>query len=273
MLWLFYLFDCLKFTEPGSLAWTGRYGKLRRGWRKRDTLIPLGGIAKDVIPAPLIPWPQAMIVASRKETGGRFGKVRNIRRMSRFVIRATSDLRWSSLFIFILFFILIPVIYVMQRGELTVLLAIACGLMMMFLNACVYASIHRRLLPKEKADRFKGILFTAFLPWHAMRCADEIIIKFTTPWSQPAVLAAHLGQSGNLKHFQTLYRKACYHPKPEYTRAELDDLLDQVGTDPTPWLKAPEIDDPYFCPCCHESYTVNKHPCEDCGGIELIATN
>ena len=269
ILTLFYLVECLKLLPPGTKAIANPIGR-GKSWTPRSELVRFMGIGKWLFLAPLVPWPGIMIVTSNRKPNTNESALRVARRFS--VLRKrTHVLRVLSFSIFTFFFLVLPYLYFLQRGTVAFLISISIGYFMMFTAAFLQFRIRRKILLNEKSGWITHTLYTALLPWHAMRCADQLFFDYTRHWSWPAVLAAHADSPSARKHLLRLWRNSRWGKKPRYSIEVLKSILEEAGVDANSSINFNHsCGTAKQCPCCLASYQPNYDHCPDCGDIELL---
>ena len=268
----FYFLECLKLRSPRTAALANSSGKAN-SWTPRSELVRFMGIKKWVYIAPLLPWPGLMIVvANERARNGSSKTVESPLRIKRLTDRyrkATLGLRVLSLCIFCYYFALLPYLYFLQRGTPSFFISVGIGYLLMFAAALLLFRVRARLLPRSKMSSIPQLLYTAFLPWHAMRCADDIFLEYCRHWSWPAILASQVESPQSRSQLQRLWREAQFSKRPIYSTDTLQSIFDSVK------LKAKlDIHDPQdserYCPCCLVSYQSSAHFCADCRNIQLV---
>ncbi|EDY83902.1 hypothetical protein VDG1235_3529 [Verrucomicrobiia bacterium DG1235] len=273
VLTLFYLLECVKFAPPKSLGLVSRIGRFG-ACAPRPQLMMAWGIKKSVFVAPFLPWPAIMYIISgytdADHSSKRLKTASAIRHHHRFLKRATNKLRSLAILNLLNFFLVLPIVYTRTYDEFAILYCLAYSYAVLLLTAIHFHALHKRLFPTHKADRLKATLYTALLPWHAPRAADEIYLKASSQWSPLAALAANTHHPATLDLLQRHWRKAHFQPQPNYTATTLSAVLARAQIDPGTWLQAPsDLDSPKYCPCCHNGYEAIATHCADCQGIPL----
>ncbi len=265
---LFYVIECLKFLPPNTVAMVNPIGRFKF-WAPRSELVQFMGIGKWLFLAPLLPWPGLMIVTSNKKSNTSSSVLRITRKLN-ILKKRTLSLRILSISIFAFFFLVLPCLYFLQRGTPAFILSIAIGYLMMFAAAFLQYRIRRKLLPKDKNSWVTHTLYTALLPWHASRCADQLFIDYTRHWSWPAVLAAHADSARAHKSLQRLWRESRWGKEPIYSSEKLKLIFEEVGLGIQPSININrDCGATKHCPCCLACYRSNYVDCPDCGGIKL----
>lgn len=269
----FYLLECLKLAPPDGLAFVSRFGGAR-AWRPRPPFTMAWGLRKAAFWAPILPWPSLIVIVAGKNENEharkRIRTVSGIRRRARFLARATARLRALSVVSFIVFMIALPFFYGYIGDPRLIFAAVGFGYLTLATTAVHFYALHRRILPDHKSERFKSTIYTALLPWHAMRCADELFIGSAREWSALATLAANAQDRAALDTLKRLWRAARWHPRPPFAIETMDRILAQARLDPAKWLDAPtDGDSPQYCPICYGGYESSATHCADCRGIAL----
>lgn len=272
---LFYLLECIKFAPPAAMAMTSLLGGSRT-WRPRAPFLVAWGIRKSVFIGPLLPWPSLIYAvygwSERASRTKRVKTVSGVRRRIRFLEKATLPLRLLSLLTLVNFFVILPLVYQQSDDEIFILACIGAAYLILPASAVHFFLLHRRILPSRQADRLKSTFYTAFLPWHAMRCADEIFMLSAEQWCPLAALAANADNPAATKRLKRLWRSAHFRPAYAYSIELLRSIFSQAAIDTTDWLTPPAASqNPKYCPCCHCEYEAFASHCADCQGQELKA--
>ncbi|MDQ8187144.1 hypothetical protein [Pelagicoccus sp. SDUM812002] len=270
---LFYLIECIKFAPLGSEALVSRTGKFGT-CSLRQPFTTAWGLKKSVFLAPLLPWPASMYFLTGDNDvtcrSSRILLVSSIRHHQAFLQKATQPLRALAILNLLNFFVFLPIVYVRTYDERTILWTLAYCYATLLAAALHYRRLHKRLLPREGADRLKTTLYTSLLPWHAPRAVDEILLKSSLRWSPIATLAANVQNKAILRRLQYHWRAVHYHPAPRFNKSAIADALAQADISPADWLEPPtQLDSPQYCPCCHSGYETQATHCSDCDGVAL----
>ncbi len=273
---LFYYLECLKFAPPDSLAMISPLGGTRK-WRPKQRLMVAWGLGKSVFIGPLLPWPSLIFVVSgsnaKSANEKRVQTVSGVRREVAFLKRSTASLRGLSLVHFLIFFAALPLLYWHYGDHLIVLATVGLAYLLLFATAIHFSKLHKRILPEQSVERLKATLYTAFLPWHAMRCADEIITGRSLSWNPLAVLAANADNGKTLAILQKLWRESRHLSNPRYPTEAIEALLRIEKLDTTDWITPPkQLESPQYCPCCHTGYENQATHCVECPGVELLSS-
>lgn len=270
---IFYLIECIKFAPPDSIAFVSRTGSAKLS--PRFPLLMAWGFKKSVFLAEVLPWPGRLYITTGYKSkslrsDAKVQTVASVRRHHHFLTRATRNLHYLSLLNICNFFILLPTVYVRTYDERAILLTLAFGYASLVGTGIHYHKLHKRLFPSAKADRFKTTLYTSLLPWHSIRCVDEIYQRSAALWSPIAAIAASSNTRTGESLLRRHWREAHFHPKPTYTVAELSPMLRQLDLDVSDWLDAPtNSSSPKYCPSCHSEYEEQATHCSDCEGVAL----
>jgi hypothetical protein len=262
----FYLYECLIFAPNGAWAFVGRGGVK---WRRRAPLFQLSGLHKEAFCSPVIPFPGFQLVFpvvpdSLPKAGG----LRRFKKQCVLLGKITIHLRICSLVVFLHYFLLLPLVYRHIVGSPAMIAIIIQGELLAFYTAFSFNRLHKRLFPEDKWERFLETLYTAFLPWHAMRSSDLIIKKRSADWHPLAALASHPDSPANQKQLARIWREA----RLAGDTAALEGFLNEAGIDPTPWDQPPELENPSqkYCPVCLDLYEEEAETCADCKGVALL---
>ncbi|NWK54647.1 hypothetical protein HW115_03430 [Verrucomicrobiaceae bacterium N1E253] len=271
LLLLLYLSSCIKVSARGcqgvvKTAWGS--------WRLRPSVASLGGIRKDLFIAPLLPWPPVLILAkgTAEVQLQRRGSQASLLRLTRLIVRASADLRLMSLGVFLTFFVLVPYRYHLEGGSPRVMYTLAVGFILMFAAWLRYSSLHRRLWPKQKAERFKHLFLSMTMPWHAMRLADELLLVSPISGLHPlAAVSLVEGAKGRCVLGKAL-RESIYLDHASYKEDDLRRLYGLLGVDAESLLMPPDRESggEHYCPCCHEVYSQAVDVCSDCKETSLL---
>lgn len=269
----FYLLECVKFAPPNSLAMLSGFRESKT-WKPRTCFIMAWGVGKSVFIGPLLPWPSLVYIVTGSSDSDHANKrirtASGIRRWTRFLTKATNNLRWISLGNLSNFLILLPVVYSRFGDSNIILFTIGYCYLTLFATAIHLHALHRRIFPRNKADRYKATFYTAFLPWHAMRCADEFFLKSSLNWSSLTALAANAENPAALETLKRLWRSSHFQANASYKTETLTHVLDRAGLDRSDWLNSPsDSDSPLYCPCCHVGYESVATHCADCKDVAL----
>ena len=269
----FYLFECLKLQPVDTSAVATPFAGPKH-WKPRIELTRFMGIRKWSFLGPLLPWPGGLFAVSRTRSPKKSPSPLAIRRRLRIYRGRTVPLRALSLFIFLYFFAAIPVLYFYLKGEIAFLAAIAFGYFLMILAAIMLLRAYRILLPRSKESRIPHFIYTLFLPWHSMRCVDELALAYSRTWSYPSLLAALCDSPACKQALARLYRESKFMPRPLYSTGDLEPLLPFATIDTQEALLSPPVEnDDRYCPVCHTSYQAEVEECVDCRGVTLLAAS
>lgn len=156
--------------------------------------------------------------------------------------------------------------------------------------AALFVRAHRRLLPRDRHERWASAVMIALLPVSAMRAADAIAraaLHGLHPLAAAAALvpreelAPLLGHA--LRDARWPRRPPCPSDEPEAAAVEasyrealgrrLEALARDAGLDPDELTALPppsgEIEGERCCPRCHARYAPEAPACGDCGGVPL----
>lgn len=270
----FYLSERFHFGSYRSIAFARCLGGLGL-WISRPPVTIAWGIGKTVFFGPLLPVAEGMTIVSGADEKAHFAKkVRSasgVRRSRQFLLRATRRLRLSGLAVAASCFCALPVSYQTAEDETVPLVIAAATYLFMFAVAIHYNALHRRLFPRDSAERVKTTLYNALIPWSAIRPHDSLWTLASRDWSALATLALTAKSDANaLRRLQQLWRVAHFHARPPYSRATLAAILDESDIDFSDWLNPPSRNgDERYCPCCHLIYQNWALHCADCRGQQL----
>ena len=169
-----------------------------------------------------------MIVTNDRKSNTNESVLRIVRQFRVFKKR-TLALRVLSFATFCFFFLLLPYLYFLQRGTPSFFISIAFGYILMFTAALLQFQIRRRLLPKNKTGLITHTLYTALLPWHAMRCADQLSMDYSRHWRWPAILACFAESPGARKSLLRLWRESLCSAGSIYSKDLLKPILEKIG--------------------------------------------
>lgn len=218
--------------------------------------------------------------------------------------RATRLLRPLCGLLFVLLFVVLPIVVALGRFADTILhllppmLGCWAGIVVTFVAA------HRRLLPNERLERWKAAAVMLFAPTAAIRAPDAIS-RHVLADADPAAAAAALLDDDRFAAFAGRVLRDLRYPLPDKSdagngggakngdggadaaagagaaaaaafRARLAALVEQLargrGVDVSAWATAPAPSDPdhqSFCPRCRTEYVVEQGTCRDCGDLPL----
>lgn len=269
---LFYFIECFKFRSPGTVSLANALGS-KNSWTPRSELVRLMGIKKWMYLAPLLPWPGLVIIVSNQarpnvSSNISLSPLRIKRLVERYRLH-TRALRILSSGIFVYYFILLPNLYFHQRGTTAFFASIGFGYALMFVAAYWMRRSRRYLLPELRNGEIPQLLYTSLLPWHAMRCADELFYEYSRKWNWPSVLASQIDSARSKAQLLRIWREAQYSPDALHSIEQLKPVLDYVKMETE--LKFDSEENCKFCPCCLSSYELNVLHCPDCQNIELLS--
>lgn len=269
LLALFYLIECLSIAPSGSRAFVSRDIHGHR-WKPSRTGIPINGLRKVLFLCPILPWPRMLIRPKTEHSPLSTHSLRHLRKKVKLLNDTTHDMRIFGLFLFIHFFIFLPVVNFFYAGTVLIVITVIYGYFVCAFVALRFFAIHRRYFPKLKGERFKNTLYCLFLPWHAMRAADIIIIRRSATWHPLAILGNDPTYPPNKKILRRAWNEASYYPKAKTTHEELTHLFNQNGQDITTFMAPPKVpDDEAYCPVCETTYLASTTHCATCKGIRL----
>ncbi len=269
---IFYLLECVKLAPPNSRSIETTWGNNNR-WKPKTEFSRLLGIKKWLFLSPILPWPGRILIfhSSSKQPVAKVPISSSRSRKLLFLIeKSTQALRYLSLLIFVYFFIGIPLLYRLQRGEPEFLFSIAIGYLLMCVSAVLYFRTHRRWLHQESGNRILSTIYTALLPWHSMRCADDIVSGATKTWDYPTVLASYKNNSHCLVLLSKFWREAHFVTTPPYSLNHLKSVTGDAGIDTRDWLVPHNTSGNKYCPCCFAHYESTAKTCTDCPGVSLV---
>ncbi len=269
---IFYLIECVRFQPPGARAIENAWG-LKHGWKPKSEFSRLLGIRKWLFLSPILPWPgRILVIGQDRETNARPKSItaHRVNQLIRLLEKSTQILRGISALVFVYFFLVIPYLYRLQRGEPEFLISIAIGYALIGITAALFFKLHRRWLPHEKGSRIVNTIYTALLPWHSMRCADDLIMGKIKTLDYPTLLAAKKDCPRCLDLLKEYWRKAHFFKTPPYSLAQLKATTQDAHIDTSSWLTPTGINGDKVCPCCFAPYEFSAQFCNDCAEVDLI---
>jgi len=269
---VFYVIECVKFQPPGARAIENAWG-LKHSWKPKDEFSRLLGIKKWLILSPILPWPgKIFIVGQGPEPKTRHKPITayHVNQLLNLLEKSTRILRGVSTLVFLYFFLVIPYMYHLQKGEPEFFVSIAIGYALIWITAALFFSLHRRWLPQERGSRIVNTIYTALLPWHSMRCVDDIIMGKVKAWDYPTLLAAKKESPRCLDLLKESWRKAHFLKSHPYSLTKLEATTRNAKIDTSDWLTPIGISGAKVCPCCFAPYESTARYCNDCAEVELI---
>jgi|GEM_PF-2375542 len=269
---IFYLIECVKFRPPNSRAIENAWGA-KKGWRPKSEFSRLLGIKKWLFLSPFLPWPGKVLIlhSSPEPPPQKVPQSTSRTRKLLFLLeKSTQTLRHISLLIFAYFFIGVPFLYRLQRGEPEFLFSIAIGYLLMGASAFLYFRIHKRWLLQDRGNRIINTIYTALLPWHSMRCVDDIVSGVTKSWDYPTLLASLKESPSCHALLMKLWRGAHYIATPPYSIERLQSVTCHAGIDTGDWLVPRNLSGSKYCPCCFAPYESTAETCNDCPEVALV---
>lgn len=269
---IFYLIECVKFRPPNTRAIENAWGA-KKGWRPKSEFSRLLGIKKWLFLYPFLPWPGKVLIlhSSPDQPIQKTPYSTSRTRKLLFLLeKSTLTLRHFSLLIFAYFFIGIPLLYRLQRGEPEFLFSIAIGYLLMGASAFLYFRIHKRWLLQDRGNRIINTFYTALLPWHSMRCVDDILSGVTKSWDHPTLLASLKDSPRCLAFLMKLWREAHYIANPHHSLEHLKSVTYHAGIDTDDWLVPHTLSGSKYCPCCFAPYESTAKTCNDCPEVALV---
>ncbi len=267
----FYLFECLKLQPTQRNAFS-TLGTGKGHWAPKRELSRFLGIRKWAFLAPLLPWPGAMFIVPRRQPNPRSPSPLRTRRLIRIYFARASRLRILSMGIFLYYFAALPYLYFHLKGEALFLGAVAFGYALMIWAALLLFRAYRALKCGKSEGLAPQLIYTCFLPWHAMRCADELAFAYSRAWNVPSVLGALSDSPKCRNSLERLYRDSLFRPSALYTSEALTPALEFSKIDPARAVAAPSgIGRARYCPCCQATYEPGIERCSDCRDVPLIS--
>ncbi len=267
----FYLVECCTLVPPGSRVFVRGFGRF---YRLRPCLLEFGGIRRQLSSLYFFAWPGRAHVFPPPDDKTlplvapppRYG------RYLRFLNRSADSLAVHGSFMWLIFFVIIPVLYFFNPFDERVLLFAGLGYLILFWQTACFCCLHRRFYPKRGEDRLKHTLTMAFLPWHGMKAVDHLVLRpklQLDPLHQDALL---LSPQEFRKRVPRAWREACYGLEVDEKKLRvLEDFLEAVGVDPGEFKdERPSLGEgEQYCPVCHVTYQAVAEMCADCGEVPL----
>lgn len=269
---VFYLIECVKFQPPGARAIENAWG-LKHSWKPKNEFSRLLGIRKWLFLSPILPWPGRILILDQNSDSKIRSKPISASRMNQLLHlleKSTKALRCLSALVFVYFFLVIPYLYHLQRGEPEFIISIAVGYVLIGTTTVMFFMLHRRWLPFAKGSRIVNTIYTAFLPWHSMRCVDDLVMGLVKDWNYPTLLAAKKHSSRCLDLLKQHWREAYFLKTPPYSLTQLEAAIRDAKIDTSDWLKPIGISGDKWCPCCLAPYESSARFCTDCADVGLV---
>lgn len=203
---------------------------------------------------------------------------------------ATKPLRWLTNALFVLIFIIAPLLIGLLGLE-PVWLGLVIGLLALTISiATLFARQHRRLWPAAEDDRFTQTLILALVPANSIRALDMISRPLLETF-HPLTVAKLLLAPAAFRSFgrrilldlRNPARPTCPNPAPEaiateaFFRRTYLDVVEAWFTEnkipPEELCRPPAPADEScraYCPRCEAQFTSTGGLCSDCGGLPLV---
>ncbi len=272
LLAIFYFIECLASAPSGSQAFVSKGAGAKR-WRIRRVAFPVHGFRKDIFLTPIFPWPGMLVMPKFQAISEPLAPMalRHLGKRIQLLTNSTAPLRSTGLLIFLHFFLLLPVCYYFYARTPVVLFALVYGYLLCVLAAARFYALHQRYFPTLKEERFKNTIYTAFLPWHAMRAADVIALRLSAGWNPHVLMATDPSALSNKRQLRRAWNEAALHPEVRPGRDELASLFDQAGLDLEAFTAPPELShDEAYCPLCETIYVEGTSQCANCPEVALV---
>jgi hypothetical protein len=265
---VFYLWSCLKAAPPKTLS---IHQGLRQTWKLKHPITTLSGLGKAIFLSPLSPWPSsfALSLGSRST----FITASSTLRLVTLTSKATRGLRFTSLLLFLYFFIVLPYTYWAYGDSKQTYICILVCFLLMIACALRFICIHRSIAPNLAGDRYKHAFFAVTMPWHAMRIADEIHTLERVSPNNAHMLAAISDSKESKEWLAQEYRNALYKQPNACSLKALKKVFNSAAISKNYVALPPSEPDPSahsFCPCCLTQYTLVSGQCQECHDVSLI---
>lgn len=271
----FYFFECLKWAPLGACAFTQQWWP-KREWVRYLPFIQFYGGKKSVFLAPLIPYSRVQwITDAVGEAAYRdcpSVEINTVRKQVHALVEDSKSLRIASAGVFLIYFVYLPVVH-QSIGEGSYLYSgVGLGYLGQIYVAVRYYMLHRQYYPEVSGRRWLHTLYSAVLPWHAMRASDEFFGTYYQKWSELTLLAAFVDQADARAWLSFYWREAVLAKTSHYRADTLRPLMEEVGLSedeamvivkPTAGVK--------YCPCCATQYEARVEQCVDCADVELLS--
>lgn len=200
--------------------------------------------------------------------------------------RASRPLRILCNLLFVLLFACIPPVVWYWGFEDTWPYLLVALLAFMLSCATVFHSLHRRLFPLGKGERWTNALLACVAPHHAIRLVDAAARGLLSDF-HPLACARLLLDPADFRDFAARWYRDLKFPisdaSSDFVRekaatrswwiAETSAFLERCGLDEKTLLASPIADDTNgsFCPRCHTAFELRNAVCADCGGMRTCA--
>lgn len=207
--------------------------------------------------------------------------------------RSTISLRIKANILFLLTFILLPLVYWMFRDSKQLLITCLFTWIMMIDLAIHSFVLHRRFFPKVRLERWQHLILSVFLPNHAIRSFDVLskrLFHQSHPFAIIKALADQLGDSESLETFETQFAREIAFPakyrqdseekqcpirqqfRDDYYLPKIKELFPEWQTRSQTQPNREESDQAeFYCPRCHTFYQSKDAVCDECGGLSVQA--
>ena len=175
-----YFVECFTLVPPGSRVFVRGFG---RYYRERPCLLEFGGLRRQLFFLTFFPWPGRAHVfpLPGKKTRPLPERPPRYQRYLRILNDAAGSLAMQGAMMWLVFFVLIPILYFFNPHDPRVLIFAGMGYLMLFWQTGCFFCLHRRFFPERGEDRLKHTLLMAFLPWHGMKAADHLALHPKLP--------------------------------------------------------------------------------------------
>lgn len=205
--------------------------------------------------------------------------------------RRVRPIRWLTNTVFVLVFIVAPLLISLFRLKYVWLTLLIVLLGLTIATATLFARMHRRFYPAATDERFSHTLMIALAPATTMR-AHDMISRLLLEKFHPLSVARQLLANGAFLDFARRALRdlrhpalpACPNPQPQaiatesfYRRTLLEVteawLLEnkyspeELCRPPTPAEESCRA----YCPRCEAQFVAPVGECTDCGGLPLVA--
>ena len=199
--------------------------------------------------------------------------------------QATSMLRFSCNLLFLLLFVLAPLIIWQRTLAASWPYLLAVLLCYLAVITWEFARAHKSLYPERRDQRFADALSVALSPAGALRSCDPLLKDLLLDF-HPVAVARQLCAPAEFEALASRTLRELAYPRSgdlesqaEQTRlwwqgaelAALRSFLVKSGIDPAQWLGAPEREPECrsFCPRCWSQFVIQEGTCTECGDITL----
>lgn len=268
---LLYLCQCVQLVEPHGIAIRSNIFK---GWSTFRPFVYFAGLQKSILLLPLLPFCSPTFISQNLHTSPPKQWVTDPKRalsLLNLSSRVGSSVQFFSSQLFFLFLIALPFTYYLYGPNLnTLIIASFTGLAILLNSVCFFIA-YGRLHKHSGGSRAKYTLYTLVFPWCAIRSTDMLYHGSILTKVHPLTFCAVSANAKSLAHLDQEFRNALYKKRSTFEQSHIESILQQSDRPIESVLNPTEQNEaPFYCPCCHISYSANDLGCSDCNIKDLM---